>query len=91
MKIAELLQEQIDGRITRNAPNEVVVRDPKSGMETKIPKNPNKPGTIMRDKKGKLVLDPKTPGDVADDIETGEDITTEIGSAKGTQGTQGTV
>jgi len=91
MKIAELLQEQVKGKITRNAPNEVVVTDPESGIETKIPKKPNEPGTIMRDKEGKLVLDPETPGAVADDIETGEDITTEIGGAQGTQGTQGTV
>jgi len=91
MKISELLQEQVKGKVTRIAPNEVVIKDPESGIETKIPKKPNEPGTIMRDKQGKLVLDPKTPGKVADDIETGEDITTEIGSAKGTQGTQGTV
>lgn len=90
MKIAELLQEQISGKITRVAPNEVTIKDPESGIETRIPKKPNEPGTIMRDKEGKLVLDPETPGDVADDIEQGEDISTEIGSAKGTQGTQGT-
>jgi len=91
MKISELLQEQVKGKVTRIAPNEVVIKDPESGIETKIPKKPNEPGTIMRDKQGKLVLDPKTPGKVADDIEAGEDITTEIGGAKGTQGTQGTV
>ena len=91
MKISELLQEQVNGKVTRVAPNEVVIKDPESGIETTIPKKPNEPGTIMRDKQGKLVLDPETPGDVADDIETGEDNSTEIGSAKGTRGTQGTV
>jgi len=91
MKISELLQEQIGGKITRNAPNEVVIRDPESGIETKIPKKPNEPGTIMRDKEGNLVLDPETPGAVVDDIEPGEDVRTEIGGAQGTQGTQGTV
>lgn len=91
MKISELLQEQVNGKVTRVAPNEVVIRDPESGIETTIPKKPNEPGTVMRDKQGKLVLDPETPGAVADDIEPGEDISTEIGSAKGTQGTQGTV
>lgn len=91
MKISELLQEQVKGKVSRIAPNEVVIKDPESGIETKIPKKPTEPGTIQRDKQGKLVLDPETPGDVVDDIEPGEDISTEIGVAKGPQGTQGTV
>ena len=91
MKISDLYEQTSTGKVTRIAPNEVVVTDPQSGIETTIPKKPNQPGTIMRDKEGKLVLDPETPGDVADDIEQGEDIVTQIGSAQGTQGTQGTV
>jgi len=90
MKISDLFEQPAAGKVTKIAPNEVVVTDPKSGIETKIPKKPNQPGTVMRDKEGKLVLDPETPGAVADDIEPGEEIRTEIGGAKGTQGTQGT-
>jgi hypothetical protein len=90
MKISDLFEQPVAGKVTRIAPNEVVVTDPESGIETKIPKKPNEPGTIMRDKEGKLVLDPETPGDVADDIEPGEDIITSIKGAKGTQGTLGT-
>jgi len=89
MKISDLFEQPATGKVTRIAPNEVVVTDPESGIETKIPKKPTQPGTIMRDKEGKLVLDPETPGDIADDIEPGEDIRTDLGSAKGTQGSQG--
>jgi len=91
MKISEILNEQVSGKVTRVRPNEIVVRDPESGIETKIPKKVNEPGTVTRDKDGKLVLDPETPGGVADDIEPGEEIDVEPESAQGTVGTQGTV
>lgn len=91
MKISDLFEQPMAGKVTRIAPNEVVVTDPKSGIETKIPKKPNKPGNITRDKQGKLVLDPETPGAVADDIEPGEEIMSQPGAAQGTQGTQGSM
>lgn len=94
MKISELLDEQIQTqgqKVHRISPREVVIKDPESGIETKIPKKPNEPGTIQRDKQGKLVLDPETPGDVVDDIELGDEITTKPSSTKLPQGTQGTV
>lgn len=91
MKISELLKEQQDGQeVTRVGPTEVVVKDPKSGIETKIPKRPNQPGTIQRDDEGNLVLDPETPGDVVDDIKLGDSIMTKTDGEQGTRGTQGT-
>jgi hypothetical protein len=91
MKIREVIQEEIEGsQIQRVSSQEVVLTDPESGIETRIPKKANEPGTIKRDKQGKLVLDTETPGGVAADIEPGEDITIDPGSAEGTQGTTGT-
>lgn len=91
MRISDIIREQDEHEVTRVGPTEVVIKDPKSGIETKIPKRPNQPGTIQRDKEGKLVFDPETPGDVADDIEQGEKINTKPTDSQGTQGTQGTV
>ena len=92
MKIRDIIQEEIKGsQIKRVSSQEVVLTDPRSDIETRIPKKANKPGTIKRDRQGKLVLDTETRGGVAADIEPGEDITIDPQSAKGTSGTTGTV
>jgi len=92
MKISELLQEQtFTGEIDKISDSEIEVVDSESGIKTTVPVDPDDPGTIARNEKGELTLDPETVGDVAKDIKRGEKITVEPGGAKGTQGTQGTV
>jgi hypothetical protein len=90
MRVSEFIKEQVSGEVAKVTPREITVTDPKSGIETIIPKKPQEPGTIIRDKQGKLILDPETPGKVAADVEKGEKITTKVGAAKKAQGTQGT-
>jgi len=86
MKISELLKEDRPRQVQRVSSSEVVLTDPDSGIETKYPTKAKEPGTIKRDKQGKLVADPDTPGGIATDIEPGEEIRIEPGSAEGTEG-----
>jgi len=86
MKISDLLNENKPRQIKRVSSAEVVLTDPDSGIETTYPTKAKEPGTIKRNKQGKLVADPDTPGGIATDIEPGEDIVIEPGSAEGTEG-----
>ena len=86
MKISELLQENKPRQVKRVSSAEVVMTDPDSGIETTYPTKAKEPGTIKRDKKGKLVADPDTRGGIATDIKPGEEIRIEPGSAEGTEG-----
>ena len=90
MKLSEILNENKPRQVKRVSGSEVVITDPDSGIETTYPTKAKEPGTIKRDKQGELVADPDTPGGIATDIEPGEDIRIEPGSAEGTQG-QGSV
>ena len=61
---------------------QVTVKDPKSGIETKIPRDPNKPGVIQKDPKDpmgkKFVIDPEAKGEVDNAIKPGAKVTTKI-------------
>ena len=100
MKISEVLQEQISGKVSNVTSNEVVVKDRESGIETRIPKRPDQPGRIQRNQDGELELDAEHEGDVADDIEPGEEVRSlspdaarkrNRGQSMASQSSQGTV
>lgn len=54
---------------------QVTVKDQKTGIETKIPRDPNKPGIIQKDPKDptgkKFIIDPSAKGEVDNEIKPG--------------------
>ena len=57
---------------------QVTLKDPKSGIETKIPKDPKKPGMIQKDPSDatgkRFVVDPTATGDVEKGIQPGAKV-----------------
>jgi hypothetical protein len=58
--------------------NEVVLKDPKSGIETKIPRDPTKPGMIQKDPSDatgkRFVIDTGAAGEVDKGIQPGAKV-----------------
>lgn len=76
MRISEILSEQEEMDVKSVNPNEVVLRDKKSGIEKKIPKRPNQPGTIGRNEQGEFELDAEETGDIDNRIKIGDKVVT---------------
>lgn len=90
MRISEIVQEQEEMEVRTVSPNEVVLRDRKSGIEKKIPKRPNQPGAIKRNEEGEFELDAEETGDVDNRIEIGDTVVTNT-EPRRTTAPQGTV
>lgn len=76
MRIRELLEQELD--VMSADDKTVVLKDPKSGIETKIPKDPKKPGMIQKDPSDasgkRFVIDPKAAGEVDKGIQPGAKV-----------------
>lgn len=76
MKISELLEQELD--VMSADDKTVVLKDPKSGIETKIPRDPKKPGMIQKDPSDasgkRFVIDPKSAGNVDNGIKPGSKV-----------------
>ena len=57
---------------------QVTVKDQKTGIETKIPRDPKKPGVIQKDQKDpsgkKFIIDPEAEGEVDNEIKPGAKV-----------------
>lgn len=74
MKVADILGEQ-NLKVLANDDKNTTLMDPKTKIQTVIPKDPNKPGMITRDPKtNKLQATTKTSGEVDQEIKPGEDV-----------------
>lgn len=72
----ELLENELD--VMSADDKQVTLKDPKSGIETKIPKDPKKPGMIQKDPSDasgkRFVVDPKAAGDVESGVKPGSKV-----------------
>ena len=74
MKVADILGEQ-NLKVIANDDKNTTLMDPKTKIQTVIPKDPNKPGMITRDPKtNKLQATTQQPGNVEQEIKPGEDV-----------------
>jgi len=74
MKVADILGEQ-NLKVIANDDKNTTLMDPKTKIQTVIPKDPNKPGMITRDPKtNKLQATTQQPGTVEQEIKPGEDV-----------------
>lgn len=75
MKISELLAEQSPIlQIMKDDEKETVLVDPKTKIQTVVPKDPMKPGAITKDERGNLTLDTKVKGTVDRGIKPGDKV-----------------
>ena len=74
MKVFEVMAPQ-ELNVVRDDPRKTTLVDPKTKVQTIIPKDPKKPGMIAKDKQGKLTLDTKTTGPVDNSIRPGQKVT----------------
>jgi hypothetical protein len=51
-------------QVKRDTADAVTLEDPETGIETVVPKDPNKPGKIQQNDRGEFVLSTKENGDV---------------------------
>jgi len=76
MRIQELIEQQMD--VVSADDKQVTVKDPKSGIETKIPRDPKKPGVISKDPSDasgkRFIIDPKASGEVDKGIQPGAKV-----------------
>ena len=76
MKMHELLENELD--VMSADDKQVTLKDPKSGIETTIPKDPKKPGMIQKDPSDasgkRFVVDPKAAGDVEGGVKPGSKV-----------------
>jgi hypothetical protein len=71
----ESVEEQQELNVVKDDPKQTVLVDPKTKVQTVIPKDPNKPGMIAKDAQGKLTLNTKTTGTVDNSIKPGQKVT----------------
>ena len=75
MKVFEVMGPQQELNVVRDDPRKTTLVDPKTKVQTIIPKDPKKPGMIAKDKQGKLTLDTQTTGSVDKTIRPGQKVT----------------
>lgn len=75
MKISELLAEQSPIlQIMSDDEKQTILVDPKTKIQTVVPKDPMKPGAITKDERGNLTLDTKVKGTVDRGIKPGDKV-----------------
>lgn len=76
MRISELLEQELD--VMSADDKQVTLKDPKSGIETKIPRDPNRPGVIQKDPSDasgkRFIVDPGASGEVDKGIQPGAKV-----------------
>lgn len=80
MKIYEIVNiaEQQEMDVIAADDQQVTVKDQITGIETKIPRDPKKPGVIQKDPKDpsgkKFIIDPEAEGEVDNEIKPGAKV-----------------
>ena len=75
MKIHEIVSEATVLQIMKDTDKETVLIDPRTKVQTLVPKDPKKPGMINKDERGNLTLDTKAKGTVDRGIKPGDKVT----------------
>ena len=75
MKIHEIVSEATVLQIMKDTNKETVLIDPRTKVQTLVPKDPKKPGMISKDERGNLTLDTKAKGKVDRGIKPGDKVT----------------
>jgi hypothetical protein len=74
MKVADILGEQTL-QVVADDPKQTTLVDPKTKIQTLIPKDPNKPGMITKDPtSNKFVVNTQQSGEVDQTIKPGEQV-----------------
>jgi len=74
MKVADILGEQTL-QVVADDPKQTTLVDPKTKIQTLIPKDPNKPGMITKDpNSNKFVVNTQQSGEVDQTIKPGEQV-----------------
>lgn len=68
-------EQQQELNVVKDDPKQTTLVDPKTKVQTVIPKDPNKPGMIAKDAQGKLTLNTNTTGTVDNSIKPGQKVT----------------
>jgi hypothetical protein len=68
-------EQQQELNVIKDDPKQTVLVDPKTKVQTVVPKDPNKPGMIAKDAQGKLTLNTKSTGTVDNSIKPGQKVT----------------
>mgnify|MGYP001604954224 CR=1 FL=1 len=78
MKIDEIVINEQEMDVVSADDQQVTVKDQKTGIETKIPRDPTKPGVIQKDPKDptgkKFIIDPEAKGEVDNEIKPGAKV-----------------
>jgi hypothetical protein len=83
MRIDEIIIKEQEMSVISADEKQVTMKDPKTGIETKVPRDPKKPGVIQKDPKDpsgkKFIVDPGATGEVDGDIQPGAMVTMKTG------------
>jgi hypothetical protein len=72
MKIYEVAAKEME--VERTNSSETVLVDPKTGIKTVVPKDPEKPGKIEQDDMGDWKLSTEQNGEVPDELAPGDTV-----------------
>ncbi len=76
MRMHELLENELD--VMSADDKQVTLKDPKTGIETKVPRDPNKPGVIQKDPSDasgkRFIINTDQTGDVDKGIQPGAKV-----------------
>jgi hypothetical protein len=76
MRMYELLENELD--VMSADDKQVTLKDPKTGIETKVPRDPKKPGVIQKDPSDasgkRFVIDTGSNGEVDKGIQPGAKV-----------------
>ena len=76
MRMHELLENELD--VMSAYDKQVTLKDPKTGIETKVPRDPKKPGVIQKDPSDasgkRFVINPGQNGEVDKGIQPGAKV-----------------
>jgi hypothetical protein len=76
MRMYELLENELD--VMSADDKQVTLKDPKTGIETKVPRDPKKPGVIQKDPSDasgkRFVIDTSSNGEVDKGIQPGAKV-----------------
>ena len=75
MKIHEIVSEATMLQVMKDTDKETVLIDPRTKVQTLVPKDPKKPGMLSKDERGNLTLDTKAKGTVDRGIKPGDKVT----------------